>query len=144
MDEAARYTGLPVRRLQAFIRDGMLAANYVTPHTAFIARTELDRFMTEGKRKEKPKVASPAFVKPTIEEVAAFIKEKGYTVNATAFWNYYESNGWMIGKSKMKKWKAAVATWQTKEHGNRQRKDNQLGLFSASTESPTAQYKGDL
>lgn len=52
------------------------------------------------------------FVPPTIEDVAAYIKEKGYHFSAEAFVAFYESKGWMVGKNKMQKWKAACSTWE--------------------------------
>lgn len=53
-----------------------------------------------------------AFVPPTVEEVIAYLNEKGIgNVDAERFVSFYESKGWMIGKNKMKSWKAAVATW---------------------------------
>lgn len=52
------------------------------------------------------------FVKPTVEQVEKYAKEKGYTFDAEAFVAYYDSNGWMVGKQKMKNWKAACVTWQ--------------------------------
>ena len=55
------------------------------------------------------------FVPPTVEEVKAYIQEKGYTVDAETYWNFYESKGWFVGKNKMKDWRAAVRTWQ---HGD--------------------------
>lgn len=56
------------------------------------------------------------FVPPTVEDVRAYCDEKGYTlVNPERFVNYYASNGWMVGKSKMKDWKSAVAGWQSRE-----------------------------
>lgn len=62
----------------------------------------------------KPEVKTTAtkkFVKPTIEEIKAYVKEKGYNVDAERFFSYYESKGWIVGKSPMKNWKAAVSTW---------------------------------
>ena len=50
-------------------------------------------------------------MKPTLDEVAAHIREKGYTFDAERFWNYYESKGWVIGRNKMKSWKSACVTW---------------------------------
>ena len=64
-------------------------------------------------KKEKEPVKR--FQKPTIEEVRAYITEKGYDVDAERFWNFYEAKDWFIGKNKMKNWRAAVATWQKKE-----------------------------
>ena len=57
------------------------------------------------------------FTKPTVEEIAAHIKAKGYTFDAEAFWNFYESNGWYVGRRKMKSWTSACVTWQ-KRNGN--------------------------
>ena len=52
------------------------------------------------------------FVKPTTEEIQAYCKEIRANINAEQFYDYYESKGWMIGKNKMKDWKAAVRTWK--------------------------------
>ena len=67
-------------------------------------------------QQEKPKRKN--FVKPTVEEIAAFCKEKKYTVNAQQFFNYYESNGWKIGRNAMKSWQAAVHNWNTRDKAN--------------------------
>ena len=68
----------------------------------------------DKEKKEKEKKASGRFIPPTLEEVEAYIKEKGYNVNAEQWWNFYASKGWMIGKNKMVRWKNAIATWNTK------------------------------
>ena len=70
----------------------------------------------ESKVKEKEsieKVAAKraAFVAPSPHEVKDYISEKGYTVDAQRFIDFYEAKGWMIGKNKMKDWRAAVRTW---------------------------------
>lgn len=56
-----------------------------------------------------------AFVPPSLDEISAYISEKGYSVDAERFFNFYESKGWMVGKTKMKKWKNAVANWEKDE-----------------------------
>ena len=58
------------------------------------------------------------FVPPTLEDVKNFCQEKGIQVDAEMFVLYYESNGWMVGRNKMKSWKAAVQKW-AREDGNR-------------------------
>lgn len=63
---------------------------------------------------------STVFKPPTLEQVKARIAEKGYTVNAEQFIAFYQSKGWMIGKNKMKDWKAALVTWQKRENDKRQ------------------------
>ena len=64
--------------------------------------------------KEK-KRRSSVFVKPTLEECIAYANEKGYNWDVTRFYNYYESNGWRVGRNPMKNWKAAMSNWNTKE-----------------------------
>lgn len=52
------------------------------------------------------------FQKPTLEEVKAFCRERGNSVDPEAFIAHYESNGWMVGRNKMKNWRQAVITWE--------------------------------
>ena len=52
------------------------------------------------------------FVKPTVDEITSYCRERKNNINPVKFFNHYESNGWMVGKSKMKNWKAAVRTWE--------------------------------
>lgn len=52
------------------------------------------------------------FMKPTIED----IKKAFPTFNAEYFYNYYQSNGWMLGRNKMKDWNATVKNWIAKDY----------------------------
>ena len=52
------------------------------------------------------------FSPPTVEEVKKYIAERGSKVDAERFVDFYTANGWMVGKNKMKDWKAAVRTWE--------------------------------
>ena len=61
------------------------------------------------------KKGSSRFQKPTIEEIRQYCLEKGYNVDAEQFFNFYESKGWVVGKSPMKNWRAAVSTWNKRE-----------------------------
>lgn len=51
------------------------------------------------------------FVPPKLDDVRDYIRQKGYSVDAELWWNFYESKGWMVGSNRMKNWHAAVATW---------------------------------
>lgn len=55
------------------------------------------------------------FSKPTLDEVQAYISENNFIVDAQKFIDYYESNGWVVGKTKMKDWKATVRGWERRE-----------------------------
>lgn len=63
------------------------------------------------------------FKPPTVDDVKAYCDERGNSVDAQAFVDFYESKGWMIGKNKMKDWKAAVRTW---ERGTRSKITNSI------------------
>lgn len=57
---------------------------------------------------------SKRFEPPAIEEIAMELKRQNIRhpfIQADKFWNFYESKNWMIGKNKMKNWKAAIKTW---------------------------------
>ena len=55
------------------------------------------------------------FTPPTLEEVENYVRERGASVDAQKFIDFYMSKGWMIGKNPMKDWKAAVRTWENRE-----------------------------
>ena len=55
----------------------------------------------------EPRPTRPKFTPPTVEEVAAYVHERGSRVDPQVFVDYYASKGWMIGKNPMRDWKAA-------------------------------------
>ena len=60
-------------------------------------------------------VSSKRFIPPTADEVSAYSDEINAGVDGQQFVDFYESKGWMIGKNKMKDWRAAVRTWKRSE-----------------------------
>ena len=52
------------------------------------------------------------FIPPTVDEVKEYIDSVGSQIDAESFVAFYESKGWMVGKNKMKSWKAAIVTWE--------------------------------
>lgn len=56
------------------------------------------------------------FTPPALEDVKAYCLERNNSVDSEKWFDFYESKGWMVGKNKMKDWKAAVRTW---EHGDK-------------------------
>ena len=65
------------------------------------------------------KKQSSRFTPPTLEEVQSYCRERNNNVNAQRFMNYYTSNGWRVGKNKMKDWRAAVRTWENNSYGSK-------------------------
>ena len=64
------------------------------------------------------------FVKPTLSEIEQYCIERNNNINAAQFYDYYESNGWKVGKNSMKDWKAAVRTWERSEYRKPNSKKN--------------------
>lgn len=67
------------------------------------------------------------FIPPTVDEVRSYCIERNNSVDPERFVDYYESKGWLIGKTKMKSWKAAVRTWERNGYsGVKKNKANEL------------------
>lgn len=67
---------------------------------------------------------SNKFIPPTIEEVTFYCTERNNNIDANEFIDFYTAKGWMVGKNKMKDWKAAIRNWErnSKYDENKQRK----------------------
>jgi hypothetical protein len=63
------------------------------------------------KEEDKDKEIRNIFIAPTLEQVESFCLENNLELEAEKFVNFYESKGWIVGKTKMKNWKAAVRNW---------------------------------
>lgn len=67
-----------------------------------------EKVIKENNLKEK----SSRFIAPTIEEIRNYCKVRNNNIDPEAFYNFYESKGWYVGKNKMKNWKCAIITWE--------------------------------
>ena len=61
--------------------------------------------------KEKKKATRKVFVKPTPTEIQTYVDEHNLQVDVERFFDYYEGNGWKVGKNPMKDWKATARNW---------------------------------
>ena len=93
----------------------------------------------------KKKTATKRFVAPTLKQVKDYKQEKSLNLDPAQFIDFYESKGWLVGKTKMRDWKAAARGWsnrETKESGNGKlklpRDDEQLQTFAKSNGLPCA------
>ena len=66
---------------------------------------------TSNNIKEKD-IKRKVFIKPKIEEIQQYCDERNNGINANAFYDFYESKDWYVGKNKMKDWKACIRTWE--------------------------------
>lgn len=67
----------------------------------------------EEAKPQQPK--AKRFTPPTVEDVKQYVAAQGYTLDAQRFVDFYASKGWMVGKSPMKDWQAAVRSWAANE-----------------------------
>ena len=74
-----------------------------TPYIESIERVE---------RNKKDKRTPSVFTPPSVEEVEDYCRGRGNGIGGQEFVDFYASKGWMIGKNRMKDWKAAVRTWE--------------------------------
>jgi hypothetical protein len=72
----------------------------------------------------EPTTSQKRFQKPSLEEISRYCQERGNSVDPQRFLDYYESNGWKVGKNAMKDWRAAVRTWERNEGGKQHGRNN--------------------
>lgn len=96
------------------------------------------------------------FEKPTLSEIEQYCMERNNNINASQFFDYYESNGWKVGKNSMKDWKAAVRTWERSEYRKPNSKKNSKEdainvvnnlmnkLGGVDTEQPTTDFESTI
>lgn len=80
-----------------------------------IDKVSIDKVSIDKDSKADKPLSRPRFTPPAVEEVEEYCFEKGLSMDAHRFVDYYESNGWMVGKNKMKDWKAAARGWASRE-----------------------------
>lgn len=107
-----------VRRYLAHLKDAGWCDNQVSRQSSqpitIITISDYEQYQSH-QSPARPTEAPKRFSKPTIQQIADYIKEKGYAINAERFFDYYESKGWVVGKSPMKDWRAAVRQWATRD-----------------------------
>lgn len=97
-------------------------------------------------KKENKETKSKKFIKPTIEEIKDYcLNERQNNVDYEKFYNYYESNGWKVGKNSMKDWKACVRTWErnynSNGNSNQGKKEDWSDVTKAIRESNETPYQ---
>lgn len=85
---------------------------------------ETERFLGKPKKAEEDEdkeedegeeIIRSTFKPPSVEEVRSYCQQRGNNIDPETFIDYYASRGWMVGKNKMKDWKAAVRNWERRQ-----------------------------
>lgn len=127
-DILAIETGLSVRQIRTAL-DKLKTTNEVTIKTSSkgtiiqVVNYEKYQIATSETTNERPandqqttsnkniKKERSIFKAPSFDELTAFCLEHNLDLSINDFLNYYDSNGWMVGKNKMKDWKATARRW---------------------------------
>lgn len=76
----------------------------------YLEKSRVEKSRVDIYIQQQPQKSS-GFKKPSIEEVKAHFGGKGFPAEADKFFDYYEANGWKVGRNPMKNWQSAVANW---------------------------------
>jgi len=71
--------------------------------------------LTSINKNKEIKIINKLFTIPNISEVESYCIERKNNIEAESFINFYDSKGWMVGKNKMKDWRACIRTWEMRE-----------------------------
>lgn len=94
-------------------------------------KDRLDNNVGEAQSKKEKPLRNQ--IPPTEEMVTDYCTKMGYIVKPDEFISFYESNGWKVGKNKMKDWQAALRTWESREKERREKMSN----YTSSNKSAT-------
>ncbi|MDW7774577.1 MAG: hypothetical protein SCH71_16975 [Desulfobulbaceae bacterium] len=105
-----------------------------TDDTTDAQQTDINK-NDKNDKEEKKNIRGEIFTPPSLEEVRAYCLERNRGIDPEKWYDHYTSNGWKVGKNKMKDWKAAVRTWEKneigKENGNNGKNGGKVGFAAA-------------
>ena len=99
---------------------------------------------SESESNPNPNKGVVRFAPPTIEEIRDYCAEHGYAVDPERFHAYYQSNGWMVGKNKMRDWRAAVRNWNSRDAGQPSGKMCQSSAGKKQINPPTPETLSEI
>lgn len=91
----------------------------------------------KNKEVEQGKKDAPKFQKPTEDEISAFCLDSGIAIDVQHFIDYYESNGWRVGRNPMKNWQSTVRNWAKNDKTFRKPANS----YSKQPAKPTSEYR---
>jgi hypothetical protein len=124
-ENLAKEIGLTVKQTRTAmvkLEASKEVARYATNKWQAITLVKWDKLQVEctkeGKQTGKQRATTKEykeikniFKRPSVQEIEAYCLEEKLNLNAQSFIDYYDSNGWKVGKNQMKDWKATVRRW---------------------------------
>mgnify|MGYP000286214162 FL=1 len=107
--------------------------------------TQVETVIQEKNSETAARKKREQFIKPTVEEIEKFAHEYNLTkLDPQYFYDYYESNGWMVGKNHMKDWKATAKNWNRRQFNTSRQRGNVIKMPDYMREQVDARTFGDL
>ena len=107
--------------------------------------TQVETVIQEKNSETAARKKREQFIKPTVEEIEKFAHEYNLTkLDPQYFYDYYESNGWMVGKNHMKDWKATAKNWNRRQFSTNRQRGNVIKMPDYMREQVDAKTFGDL
>ena len=124
-ENLAKEIGLSVKQTRTAmgkLESAKEVARYTTNKWQAVSLIKWDKLQVEcsqeGKQTGKPRATTKEykeikniFKRPTVQEINLFCLDQNLKLDAETFINYYDSNGWKVGKNNMKDWKATARRW---------------------------------
>lgn len=108
------------------VKNTLQEVEKIHPNDTDISDTEIN----DTKRyTETRKQGTHNFEKPTVEEINDYCLERENDVDPEAFFDFYESKGWKVGRNPMKDWKAAVRNWERNDYGQHKKKKKKKSQY---------------
>jgi len=102
--ESGKLGGRPKKQKEAKKPNALIEKQTKAKKANTVTFTDTD---TDNVKKKRG-----VFVKPSLQEIKNYCEYRDNDINPSQFFNYYESNGWKVGKNSMKEWKAAIRNWE--------------------------------
>ena len=130
-----------MRKLRKRRRDVTLVTPDVTEGYDIVAVAVDVAVAEEKKSTDRPRKRTREEIPPPRDAVEAHVAEKGYHFNIDRWFAYYESNGWRVGKNRMKSWKGACLTWELNERGASPQQEDPLRAWIAEEQEKKGEGK---
>lgn len=115
-------------------REKALKRWYPAACNGIFGNAESAKDKDKNKKEKESKKSAARFSPPSVAEVAAYCRERGNTLDAQRFVDFYASKGWKVGSADMKDWRAAVRTWEQREAESRSAQPRSSGFYAGLEE----------
>lgn len=141
-----RMLPLEVKKEKARIAAGVRWGNYERNANALLSHSECntdampirEEKIKEENSKKESSIKADRFSPPSVEEIKNYCSERENRVDPERFYDFYQSKNWMVGKNKMKDWRAAVRTWEKED--NKKGGNNANSQYRGSNEKQKPDY----